>query len=406
MMTILAVPLGLALGVTAWSPSAPLTDAPIAAAQLWQKPQSTRGGDDDAPARPHKKAGGASATTATTGAPATAAKKPHRPRSTGGRAGSYKSTETLEAEVFGEPMPSATVRRKAQRKHTGRAMRRDDGEDQAGVADEEDDEEEDGEEDDDGEALADASLPVIAPRIVSLGVATAFIGRSFRFNAPLQPEDTFPRAGLAVDLETFPLSRLGSWIAGLGLGGSFATELGSAGITQADGGRLSYPVTERRWDAGLRYALPLGQHFLAIPHVGLGASSYEITRKTQMAPSSCASASTQVCLPDVHLWHLAAGVAARIAFTSSVGITLSGAYLLGFGLDRAAGELGSEARASSARGLSGELALAFQVKEWLSVRAAAPFVRYSYAFSGSGLPYSQATETYYGATLGATILLK
>jgi hypothetical protein len=383
---------------------------PVVAAQLWQKPQNARGGDDG-PVKPRRKPGAASATTtATSAAPATPAKKPRRPRATGGgRSGSVKSTETLEAEVFGEPAPTATVRRKARPKPRGRAVRRDD-DDHVGAAREEEDDEaddqEEQEEDDDGEALADAALPIIAPRIVSLGVATALIGRNFRFDAPLQPESTFPRAGVAIDMETFPLSRLSNWAAGFGLGGSFATEVGSAGITQSDGGRLSYPVTERRWDAGLRYALPLGQHFVAVPQIGFGASSYEVTRKTQMAPSACTSASTQVCLPDVHLWHLGAGLSARIAFTPSVGLSLSGAYLLGFGLDKSSGELGSEATASSARGVSGEAALAFQIKDWLSVRAAAPLVRYAYAFSGNGLAYKQATETYYGATLGATIVLK
>jgi len=409
--TILAVPLGLALGLTGWSPTAPLASAPVMAAQLWQKPASAtparrrkETNDDGQPAK--GTARGASTATAGTGTATSApAAKKRRPASPSGGAArpASKSTEALEAEVFGGGAPG--VHRKPAR-HRAHPARRDaaDAEDDAEASDDGDDEEE--EEDDDDDSAWAASLPVIAPRIVSLGVATALIGRSFRFDAPLQPENTFPRTGIAADLEAYPLMSLRGWARGVGLGGSFATELGSAGIDQADGGRLSYPVTERRWDASLRYAAALGEHLVLVPFAGYGQSSYEVQRKTTLAPSACASGSAQVCLPAIHLSHLAFGAAARVAFSSSVGLSLSGAYLLGFGLGKGTGELGSEAASTSARGLSAELALAWQVKDWLAIRIAAPFTRYAYAFSGSGLPYHAATETYYGGVLGATIFTR
>jgi hypothetical protein len=400
----------MALGVTAWSPSAPLVDVPVLAAQLWQKPASAR----DQPAAKDSRDSKSSKEPRASKEPkeskeskkAAAATKKHAPPASPGprRAALSKSTDTLEAEVFGEPPPA--VRRKPAR-HRAHVVRRDVGDgDGDEAADDSADESEDEEEEEDDDGAWAESLPVIAPRLFSLGVGTAFIGRSFRFDAPLQPESTFPRAGVAVDLETFPLSRLRGWLSGLGLGGSFATELGSAGINQADGGRLSYPITERRWDASLRYAIALGGHFVAVPMVGFGQSAYEVQRKSELAPSACGSTATQVCLPDVHLSHLSFGAAARIAFNSSVGVALGAAYLLGFGLGKQTGELGSEATSSAARGVSAELALVWQVKDWLAVRVASPFVRYAYAFGGAGLPYRSATETYYGGILSATIFTR
>ena len=132
-MTILAASLGLALGVTSWSPSAPLIDAPVAAAQLWQKPESaSRGAPDPAdpkPTRPNKETKKATTTTTTAppASPAAAANATKKSRSAAatshGGSGSPKSTDKLEAEVFGALAPS--VRRKASRRRT-HVLRRDD----------------------------------------------------------------------------------------------------------------------------------------------------------------------------------------------------------------------------------------------------------------------------------------
>ena len=67
--------------------------------------------------------------------------------------------------------------------------------------------EEDGEDaSEDDEPLA--SLPAVLPRLVSFAGGPSVVGRQFQFNAPLQKEATFPRLGVALSLEAYPLIRL------------------------------------------------------------------------------------------------------------------------------------------------------------------------------------------------------
>lgn len=390
MMTILTVPLGLALGLT-FLPSAtpPVGASLLAAGTLWQKPETappepSGTGEPKAPREPKKPP------------------RKHTPAAGSTSKGPAKSTDTLEKEVFGGGGEPA-ARRKPSAHKRRHVIRKDDDDESDDNADDDSDDEAD--DDEGGDDLRAASQPVIAPRLVSLGVGTALMGRSFSFNTALQKENTLPtRPGVALDLESFPFLGAEGWLTGLGVGGSFDTEFGSAGVTQSGGGVLSYPVTEQRWSADLRYDFPLGRSFMVVPLVGFGHSSYDVQRTTQVAPSACGNTSTQVCLPDVSLSHLTAGFSARIALGSTIGVSLGAAYLLGFGIDKGAGQIGSEASAS-AHGYSGELALFWQLKDWLAVRAAAPLVHYSYSFTGA-VAYRSASETYYGATLGATIFVK
>ena len=361
----LTATLGLVLAAT--GPAArPLV---VATAPLWAPP-----------------GGGSSGTSA----PRRARKRPPVPAEHPAPRPRGNSTEALEAQVFGdEPTPQV-------RKAPTRAQSSD--EDQDGDEDE----------DDDRPARGAAMVlpPVIAPHLIALGLGTSLMGRSFSFDAPLQPESSFPRGGLVAALESYPLLRARGWFARLGVGAAFGTEIGTSGVAQPDGATLSYPVSERRWELDLRYAVPLGQRFLLVPRFGYGRSSYDLDRRGQQpAPSACAANSTQVCIPDVGVSHLALGFDARFAATSRLGLSLAAAFLPAFGVGRGMGQLGAES-AASARGFSGELAVSWQLLDWLALRAALPMVSYSYQFSGRALSYTSASETYYGVTAGAVVFAR
>jgi hypothetical protein len=363
LMMMISASLGLALAASPAPLSARTTL--VATAPLWEQSEARQKKAQKHHAPPPGPARGAAATSRS-----------------GGGGTLNKSTEALEREVFGADA-DASVQRRAP---SG---------------------------DDEGDEAADAAggwgvaaLPVIAPHLVSLGVGTSLMGRSFQFNAPLQPESTFPRGGVVVDLESFPLLWASNkWIARLGLGGSFGTELGSVGVPQADGATLSYPVSARRWSFDLRYALPLGPRFVLVARTGYGHSGYDLKRRAQPAPSTCASNSTQVCLPDVQLSHVTLGVDARVALTPALGLSLGAAFLPGFGLGRGMGQLGAESDAS-ARGYSGELAVTWRLMTWLALRAALPVTHYGYQFSSRAVSYTSASETYYGGIVGATVFTK
>jgi hypothetical protein len=327
-----------------------------------------------------------------------------------GAATSNKSTEALEREVFGTGVGSSaentpSIRRRAVVPYRNQRhdQRDDQGDDQ--VDDNDDDDNDDGSTGrHSGSGVADLP-PVIAPHLVSFGLGTALMGRSFSFNGPLQPESSSPRGGLSAQLESFPLLSHDGWFAALGLGASFDTEIGSAGVGQTDGGTLSYPVTQTRWGFDVRYALPWRDRFLIVPLLGIGHSGYNLERRAQPAPSTCPATSTQVCLPDVGVSHVNFGFDARAALTPKLSVSLSAAYLAGFGVGRGMGQLGAESDAS-AHGFSGALAISWQIIDWLALRAETPLTYYGYQFSRKGLSYSSASETYYGVVIGATVFTR
>jgi hypothetical protein len=403
-MTILAAALGWALAATPADWTAPSSDvaghrAPtmLAFAPLWQPPEGAR-----RPRRRRLLPPASSTSPGTTTGTTT--------RDFGGT--SSKSTEALEREVFGSS--SGTGNSAGVRAQATPTLRRGPARDRLRGRSRDDDDDQEGDDDGDdaphggphlGSDVADLP-PVIAPHLVSFALGAALMGRSFQFNAPLQPEST-SRGGLAAEVESFPLLSRDGWYANLGVGASFASESGSAGIGQADGGTLSYPATQRRWALDVRYAFPFRDRFLVVPMFGYGHSGYDLERRSQPAPSTCAATSTQVCVPDVQVSHLTIGVDARALLTQTLALSLSAAFLPAFGVGRGGGQLGAEAPAS-ARGFSGALAVSWQVMDWLALRASLPLIRYDYSFSGGTrqLSYSSASETYYGAILGATVFTR
>jgi len=336
--------------------------AVVAATPLWQPPEGT------APK---------------TQTPAPAVRK-HRaaPSKREPAASANKSTEALEAEVFGAETTTPTVRRPAA----------DDGDDQASGS---------------LRARATGNLPaVVAPHRIAFELGTSVMSRSFHFDAPLQGDAGAPRAGVAAELEAFPLLSLENrWLARLGIGASFGTEVGNAGIGQPDNGTLIYPFTETRWGFDVRYAIPLAERFLLTPLVGYGHIGYDLERRGQPAPSACINTSTQVCLPDVQVSHMTLGLDARVALAPSVGLALELAYLPGFGLGRGAGQLGSESDAS-VQGFASTVAASWQLLDWLALRASVPVIHNSYSFSQRPLSYTSASETYYGLIAGATVFTR
>jgi len=316
----------------------------------------------------------------TTPAPVVAPRK-HRTPAKRDPAATNKSTAALEAEVFGDE-PTPTMRRPA-----------DDGRDDETYGG--------------ARTRATGNLPaVVAPHKIAFALGTSLMSRSFNFNAPLQGDAGAPRAGIAAELEAFPLLSFDNrWLARVGVGASFETEIGNAGIGQPDNGTLIYPFTETRWGFDLRYAIPLGERFLVMPRFGYGHVGYDLERRNQPAPSLCVTSSMQVCLPDVQLSHLALGLDARLAIAPSIGLSLGLLYLPGFGLGRGAGQLGSESDAS-VQGISGTVAASWQLLDWLALRASLPLTHYSYSFSRRPLAYTSASETYYGLVVGATVFTR
>ncbi len=358
----------------------------VVAAGLWAPPSSS--------------SGGATPAGIVTPAPRRARKRPTPPPGERAAPPPRKgSTEALEAEVFGEET-APQARRSAPA--PGPAARR--------QSHDEDEDSGDGDDDEDqrGRAAPINLAPVIAPHLIAFGLGTSLMGRSFSYDAPLQPESSFPRGGVVAALEAYPLLSARGWYARLGVGASFGTELGDAtGAAQADGGTLSYKVSERRWELDVRYALPLHQRFLLVPRLGYGRSSYDLDRHPQPSPSTCTSATTmtQVCLPDVGVSHVALGFDARFAATPRLGLSLGAAFLPAFGVARGMGQLGAEA-APSAIGFSTEIAASFQLLDWLALRAGLPVVRYSYTFSAPTVSYKAASEMYYGFTAGAVVFAR
>ncbi len=345
--------------------------AGVANPPLWQPPEAT------------------GAKTQTPAATATPPPRKHRaaPTKRDATGTANKSTEALEAEVFGADAESSTPTVRRPPADDGR-----DGETYGGAR-----------------TRATGNLPaVVAPHVIAFALGTSLMSRNFHFNpgAPLQGDTGAPRAGLTAALEAFPLLSLDNrWLARIGVGASLSSEVGNAGIGQPDNGTLIYPFTETRWGFDLRYAIPLGERFLVLPRFGYGHVGYDLERRGQPAPSLCTTTSTQVCLPDVQLSHLTLAVDARLAIIPSVGLSLGLEYLPGFGLGRGAGQLGNESDAS-VQGMAATLAASWQLLDWLALRASVPLTHVSYTFSRRPLAYTSASETYYGVIVGATVFAR
>ncbi len=173
------------------------------------------------------------------------------------------------------------------------------------------------------------------------------MSRSFHFNAPLQGDAGAPRAGLAAELEAFPLLSLENrW-----LGAPRRRRI----VRDRDRQRRHRPARQRHADLsvhrdalGLRPALrdPARPSASCCCRSSATATSATTWNGAVSRRRRCASTtSTQVCLPDVQLSHLTLGPR-RAPGAHAVGgrCRWQLAYLPGFGLGQRRGPAGLRVR--------------------------------------------------------------
>jgi len=232
------------------------------------------------------------------------------------------------------------------------------------------------------------------------------MGRSFQFGAPaqLQKESSFPRLGFAINLETYPfLAPSGEWWRQFGLGVFYASEpSGQASVSNPSTGvSVNTPVKQTRWGADVRYAIPLGDHVVLTPCVGLMSSSFTLSTKMPVSPSNCPANSTMACLPDTDVLMFAGSGSLRIALAPEIGLSLGGMYLLGLSVkNKPVNQIGYES-ATSAGGFQAEAGLNYLVTDWFAIHGAVPITHVSYLFHTASVDYKSASETYYGLLVQA-----
>jgi len=259
---------------------------------------------------------------------------------------------------------------------------------------------------DDRETTDGDTAPVLAPRLVSLALEATALGRSFRFDTPLQSENSFPRVGATLQLEAYPLLSLTRDFYRLfGLGIMYGREMGQAAVPQINGSTISFPVVQSRWQLDVRYPLAVTPSFVIMPALGYGVSAFNLQRGTPVNPSACPVGTAEACLPNISLASFALDLTLRYALTSSAAISLLGGYLLGSSVGRAPGNIASEA-AATASGYHLALGATYALTDWLAIVAEGELIHHGYAFSSPAVTYRSATETYYGAGLGLRIFTK
>jgi hypothetical protein len=259
---------------------------------------------------------------------------------------------------------------------------------------------------DDRDTTDGDTAPVLAPRLVSLSLEATALGRSFRFDTPLQSENSFPRVGATLQLEAYPLLSLTRDFYRLfGLGIMYGREMGQAAVPQVNGSTISFPVVQSQWQVDLRYPLAVAPSFVIMPALGYGASAFDLQRGTPVNPSACPVGTAEACLPNISLASFVAELTLRYALTDAAAVSLVGGYLLGSSVGRAPGNIASEA-AATASGYHLALGATYVLTDWLAIVAEGELIHHGYAFSSQAVTYRSATETYYGAGLGLRIFTK
>jgi hypothetical protein len=362
---------------------------------------------------------GSQATRATTGAVRVAIaadpfspppkKKPKRPASPARPTGSAPAAEDDTEEEAPPPRRPPPKRRPA-------ASEESEEDESAASADEDEEEkprvkrkrrrvvEEEEEEDDEEEDAPMASLPVIIPRLISFGGGVSAIGRSFGYNTALQKESTFPRMGINLALEAYPMLRLPrGWYKRLGVAFNLNMEFGAAALQLPMMPASSWPVSQRRWAFDVRYAIPLGERVVVLPALGIGGNTFDLKSSAPTSPTNCGSSATTPCIADIQTMFFAADLNLRVAVMDQLSLSLSGGYILGLAVGKANGQIGQDSTSTKLSGFHVEPGANLMLMDWLAVRAAIPFVHYGYAFTSPTATYKTATETYYGI-MGSVVL--
>ncbi len=268
--------------------------------------------------------------------------------------------------------------------------------------------EEEEEDEDEEEDVPLPSLPVIRPRLAALFLGSGVMGRSFKYNTPLQGDDGF-RAGYSLALETYPLLRSPPGKhRRIGIGVSYDRQTGTAGhYNMADGSTITYPVSQSRLGIDGRFFFPLGARVVLAPAVGYGKVSADLRRLMSIgSPSACLATSAQPCFADLNASYVSFDLHLRIAATPELAFTLVGGYLLGLGVKTGADQISSPEASAKLQGFHADVGVSLLVKDWFAVQGAIPIRRYAYTFTplNTTATYRGAADLYYGAIVGLAFL--
>ena len=251
------------------------------------------------------------------------------------------------------------------------------------------------------------SLQPILPRVINFELGTSMQKRSFSYDLPTMQGDNSFRFGYQIALEAYPMLKLpNGWFRTLGIGGSYAKEYGDAITERMSGMFTGYPVNQGRWGFDARYAIPVGERVVLMPALGYGNTSADLKRMSPLSPSSCLTAETAPCFADIKTSYISADFHIRVAASETLGLSLSGGYLLGLGVaqrdgsDLRAGAGGDERVPRRGGRPHADQGLVCGLRR-------VPFRRYSFAFGapaeGTTIMYSSAGDTYVGATAGVAM---
>jgi len=225
----------------------------------------------------------------------------------------------------------------------------------------------------------------VGTAIFVIGANVEFAGRRFKYtdnavnSQNLRPYDVFGTPLLAVDGEVYPAATTGVPVASdIGLVAAYAQAFGLSSET-SDG--LKFGTTWRRWYAGLRYRLRIGEGPTA-PIIGFSAR-FGMTTFT-FDPDDAKAKTITAELPSVKYTYFRPGLDARIPLGPV-------AILAGFGYDAVlnagnvydrftdahAGTKGS----ASIGAIDADLGLAVGIIAGLEGRLVAEYSRYFYKFS-------------------------
>lgn len=247
---------------------------------------------------------------------------------------------------------------------------------------------------------APAPKTVVTPRVITVGTALTMVGRHFNFDAPLQKERSFPRLGMALDLEVQPLRY---WdLGGLGIAFGWQRETGQA-VLPRDEGEERLEIVEQRWTLGVGWDFEIGDRLVLTPDIGLARVEFQARNALEALPSQCPAWSTDICLPRVDLLGARTGARVKAALTDDVGLVGAVHGLAGLDLDGTPGALAAEANTTTF-GYDAEVALLWRLADWVAARAAFTFTSLRHSFSSSqDIGYTRADERYYAGAVGLVV---
>lgn len=230
-------------------------------------------------------------------------------------------------------------------------------------------------------ATAGAALNRVAIR-ADLGLSLqrrslAFTARSYE-EAP-QPYANAPVPGARVEVEVYPFafSNPNSFLAGLGIGGSFdQTLILNLESTVQPG--TKFPVTQNSWSVGGRLRLVFGKKATSpslVLRAGLGSRTFEVDR-TQLMPGNV------IDLPDVGYKGYSAGGELRFPVSPKVALLAgaAGIFVTTTGAIQTAEQYGQ----AQVTGVDARIGADIAVGKRFAVKIVADLTQMGFAFTGAG----------------------